>query len=820
MIRAHGSSNPTAFFIADAPTKPDLESGYALTGSNAFTIQSFCKEVGLDINNFWRTCLIKEELPTQDDKEHTKTRALVDSFGSLLVDEINDLKPNLLIPMGELSFNFLTGLNSIRKFRGSVLPVSGPFNILHPNTKVLPILGPTIVNKEYKQRIVSRIDFAKITKNALNTPIPDNLYNVWVARSSAAFRTFIERHYQKTLQENRALVFDIETFAQIPICISFCFDGFESVCVPLVDSSIDRDTRALLLELVDKLLSSPIPKVNQNIKYDWKILERWGFVVKNVIGDTMLAASTLYCELPKNLGFLTSIYTDLPYFKDEGKMFDPDKSKRDRYYLYNAKDSLATSQIYTQQIVETEELGVDWIYNQLIKVMPIYRRMEDRGILIDEMQRIKLLAKYESLYRIQILKCRKLLNVQYFNPNSRTQLDWAVWEELGYEKVRGMKTSEETGRIKLDEEGLELLSVWGEAKRAPSTGPYVLASIIGARKIHKVIEILELQLHPDGRFRGEYNLAGTETGRTSSGETTDQYLALDGESGKLIIGDKGNLPNLGHSLQTIGKHGFSIDGITYGKDLRSMFIPSPGYVFVECDLSGAEARVDRVLSGVYDMDIFDNPGIHKLTGSWVYDCKPEDIKKNILVDGVDRYHMSKIIRHAGERNIREDRLAMMTQRPIKECKSLLETFHKFQPEIKETFHKDIIKAIDETHSLIAPNGRRRDFFDRIDKETYNKGISQLPQAIVSDQTKFHGIGKTFHDTNIYKWAHLLVEAHDGILAEVIEDRALEFGLFYKTNVESEPIDFRRGSLPRPFQLTIPCEISISKTNWLEMEDVK
>src|SRR6185369_9408780 len=101
----------------------------------------------------------------------------------------------------------------------------------------------------------------------------------------------IQRHYDRTIKEGGFLTFDIETYFQIPICISFCFDGFESVCVPLVDSSIDRDNRTLMMELVAKLLASPIPKVNQNIKYDWKIMERWQFYVNNVVGDTMLAAS-------------------------------------------------------------------------------------------------------------------------------------------------------------------------------------------------------------------------------------------------------------------------------------------------------------------------------------------------------------------------------------------------------------------------------------------------------------------------------------------------------------------------------------------------
>lgn len=814
IIKGHGNSSPTAFFIADHPTGQDVETGYALTGYNARELEKFCKEQNLNLNDFWRSCLIKEELPKKNEDEKKEAEAiqrLVEQYGPLLTEEINDLKPNLLIPLGELSFNYLTNLQNIRKFRGSILQPSGKFALATENLKVLPILGPyPYLNQEYRLRVISRIDFSKISKYLNDKPIPDNTHKIWVARNAAALRNFFDRSYQQVINKPGSfLVFDIETWFQIPICISFCFDGFESVCVPLMDTSIDTDNRSLMFEMIDKLLRSPIPKVNQNIKYDWKILERWGFVVNNIIGDTMLASSVLYCEFPKNLGFLTSIYTELPYFKDEGKQFDPDKNKRDRYYLYNAKDSLADHQIYTTQLTELNELNVRPVYDNLIRILPIYRRMEDRGIRIDKMKQNELLNKYSSLFSIEALKCRRLLNVDYFNPLSPQQCKEAIFGELGYRKVRGMKTSKD-GTPSTDENSLDLLLVYGEPERAPSTGPQVLRSIVAARKFQKVKEILELHLHPDDRFRCEYNLAGTENGRSSASETTDQFIYEDSRGKVCVV-------NLGHSLQTIGKHGFMADGITYGKELRQMFVPTPGYVFVECDLKGAEAMVDRILSGVFDLSVFYNPGIHKYTGSLLYDCAPSDIKKSILVDGVDRYHMSKTVRHAAERNIGPAMLSIITQRPLRECKDILNKLHSAEPQIIGTFHRDVIGALNNSeHCLVAPNGRRRAFFDRIDKGTYNEGISFLPQAIVSDQTKFSGIGKTFCDSSIYQWAALLAESHDSALAEVRKDKALEYARRYKNNIEGDAIDFSTCTLKRNFKLTIPCETMVGES-WYESD---
>ena len=73
MIRGHSSnSHPQAFFIADSPTSKDIESEYALTGYSESILSEFCKEQHLNLNDFYRTCLIKELYdPTKDTKEQS-----------------------------------------------------------------------------------------------------------------------------------------------------------------------------------------------------------------------------------------------------------------------------------------------------------------------------------------------------------------------------------------------------------------------------------------------------------------------------------------------------------------------------------------------------------------------------------------------------------------------------------------------------------------------------------------------------------------------------------------------------------------------------
>jgi len=799
MISGHGMSSAKIMLVADGATQEDVSKGKAITGYNEGIIRSLCHDNGLSINEMWKTALIKEKINLV--KPEANEEMVTDFYKNVLINEINEIQPSVIVPLCELSFRFLTGLKSIYKFRGSVLPPTT--GLLKKQTRVLPVLGPNpYINQDYSMMFISRLDFSKVAK-AQHAVGPITEYGLtWIAKESESLRNFFSRHYRTA----KFLVFDIETYCGIPTCISFCFDGHESVTVPIIDSRISIDNRVLMFREVAKLLASPIPKVNQNIKFDWKKCERFLLKVNNIIGDTTLAASVLFPEFPKNLGFLTSLYTDMPYFKDEGKQYDPSVHNRDRLYLYCAKDSLATHQIYTQQLDEMESEGVKPVYDKIMQIFPLYKTMEDNGIRIDEEAKNNLNAKYESLYDIQCYKFKMLCN-QDINPASPKQVRRLIYEDMKFKAVRGIKRTK-SGELGTDEESLELL-MWMSRYESTMDGNEILRTLIAIRKLHKVLEYINTIVHPDGRLRCEYNLGGTVNGRTTAGKTTDVLLM---NKKRLIVYE-----DIGRSFQTIAKHGFELDGVTLGKELRSMYVPSLGYSFVECDLSQAEARVDAVLARDFDiLPVFDGPvGIHRLTGSWLYNCPPEQIKKNVLVNGVDRYHQAKTARHAGERNMTPDRLMMMIHQPMRECERVLRTFHQKQENIRQVFHKDVDTQIKSFRHLRAPNGRMRNFYGKYNQDQVNEAISMLPQVIVSDQLKF-SLPKTFDE---FPDAHPVLEAHDGFLAEVPIGREEEYARIFKKNVETG-IDFRKCSLARDYELIIPMECEMSMTNWQELKGFK
>src|SRR5262249_52033894 len=96
-----------------------------------------------------------------------------------------------------------------------------------------------------------------------------------------------------------------------------------------------------------------------------------------------------------------------------------------------------------------------------------------------------------------------------------------------------------------------------------------IAAILGLRTIAKQREVFEMEGSSDRRLRTSYNIAGTETGRSSSSENA--------------FGQGGNMQNI-------------------AAPLRYAFVADPGWKLCQIDGEQAEARDVGYLCGV----IFDD----------------------------------------------------------------------------------------------------------------------------------------------------------------------------------------------------------------------
>lgn len=839
-VSSHGYGSAEILFLAGFPSKRDLDNGLALTGHAESTLNQFLYPHKLSLKNCYRSCFIKEQLSYSGTNTKKLREAMekidYDGYLDLLFEEIKEIAPNVIVPLDDISLgSVFPHIQSLHKprgrkywtycYRGSILPLRSDFTTkLGRTTKVIPTLSPTQLEIDWAARSYVGLDFKKIKEHSLSTQPIDEFGLCWVAHSAAEFERFLRRQYDKS---PKRLSFDIETWVGLPTCISFCFDGWESCTVPLLDESISQVERALLWRLVGKVLADErIEKNNQNIKYDWIILERFGFTISNVKSDTMLKGALLYPELPKGLDFYTSIYTQIPYYKDEGKEFNPKLHTRDRLYIYCAKDSLSAQVISEKQDEELIETGMKKLYDDEISpLILVYKNIDTTGILVDQLAKGQLLLKYTSLYDSNLHVLRGLIGDDNFNPRSPQQVGRFIYEDLKFpvrkHTLDNGVSAYNTGKEVLD----DLLINHAENNRAGRVGTAILNRIIVCRKLGKVLEYIDTPLHPDGTFRGSSNLAGTKGGRSSFGKTIDEILLNEQRNNKWVC-------RLGRSLQTITKHGFTIDEELFddiedtriASDLRRMFVPPRDFLFVEGDGSGAEARAVFVLAEDYEglaaMDL--KPKIHAKTASLIFGLPAETITSkgpDIPKIGMTYYDMGKRIRHAGNYDMQAFRLSQMTHAPLSDCKIWLAKFHSVDPKIREVFHQGIYEKIKQDRVLVTPLGRRRDFFGKLNDDLYKEALSYIPQGTISDLTKFtmpRIINSLDGYMNKYKF---LTEQHDGILAAVHKDYVIPYLYAFKRCYE-RVIDFVGCSLSRDFKLTIPAELSVSETNWMELTEIK
>lgn len=791
--------------VGDYPTKDEYQKGIGYSGATGLYTQKLFKYNDADAKKWYSTYVFLYPVSGYDSPKKTiqknalaKAQAESD-YLSILKSDIVDVEPNAILAMGELALQTLTGFKGISKRRGSIYPIN-PLLSDKP-IKVVPILSARDSYRQNDKPLnYTILDVAKALK------IKD-----YQKEYEAPGRCFIVRNteelegYRDKFRSAKYLTFDIETHRGYITCISFCGDGEVAISVPLlVGNRWDKFEAGKIYKLINDILRYPTPKVNQNIKYDRTVLENWGFRINNIIGDTMLLAGCIYPEYPKNLGFLNSIYTDHPYYKDEGKEFDPTKHNPNRLLLYNAKDALVTWQIWEKQLQDAEDIGTKKFYFNYVQPMfDIYCRMDRNGITVDNAQREKLIHRYEPLYSESCNYINLMLG-ETINPLSPKQVAKAVYDIMGCPKHTKVNdagdTVNDTSEDTLEE--IYINEISDEGRKS------ILKNIILARKLKKVITFLHTPFSYDGKMRTASNLAGTENGRSSASKSIDiVYQLKPGKNAGIVEA------NVGYSFQTIPKHGFEFGNERIGADLRTMFVPSDGYVFVEGDQSQAEARVVCVLAKDWNtLRLFDETDIHKVTATWVLGKTYENITKE------DRQDYGKKPRHAGNYDMGAGVLSVMSHKTRTECQKILDRFHAASPQIRGIFHADVRRFIDKERYLRSPHGRRRDFFGIVDNKMYKEGYSFIPQATISDHNKF-----TILKPLVIKYpepiCRNLVENHDSNTFEVRREAYQDFAGDFKQVIQT-PIPFNNCLLERDFELIIPGEIEIGELSWGEMVKFK
>jgi len=812
-IPGKGPLNPRIVIVGEAPSYEEEKELQPFVGPSGRFLNQLLSDARIRCDECWLTNVSKFMVPSNQKGMRAipfKNRA--QSVGLDLnkcIDELRheilQLNPNLIIPLGGTALHAVTGKNSIKDYRGSILsgfgiktiPTYHPAHILYSEGEV----------KGYWNKTLVVFDLKRARKQAEFPEIYLPIRSLQVIKSAQQFHEFIERNKNKT---NPAI--DIEAQNCIPICIGIAFSPQEGITVPLWDThcSIPRVEMIQIWNMLADFLSKH-DVVGQNFGYDRDKIKRLGFLVRSLHSDTMLKAFCINPELPKNLAFNASIYTEEPFYKNEG-MYE---GSLEDLFIGCARDSCVTKEVDIKQQSDIDELGLNDFYrNFLLPLHELYAFREDNtaieqvGIQVDNSIRKELIQKYiewDENTRYELFK----ITGSYINTSSPKQVSELLYDTwklparagTGEEQLTSLLHSTKVLKYR---QGIEL--------------------ILSSRRIKKTIgTYLLTPADFDDRMRTSFFIC-LETGRSSSQQQEPPirpqipYKDIDGKKKKRSIG---------MAFQTITKHG------DIGQDIRKMLVPDKDCVFIQADLSQAEARVVTLLADDLEtLKLYDEHDIHALTASWFFGGTEDDYSKKKLGYESPYRFAGKTLRHAGHLGASKRRASIELNTQArkykinftiseKEADLALKVFHGRFPKLKQVFHAQIIKALEKNRQLTAPvpygidakKGGTRTFYERWNDELFRQAFSYIPQRTVSEHVKAAGL----RIRKKHPWIKIVNEAHDALLLMVPEKQANECaGIVHEEMIK--PIDFSTCTLQRGL-LVIPSDIEYGY-NYMELSKFK
>jgi uracil-DNA glycosylase family 4 len=797
-VPGEGNPNAKLFIIGEAPGAAEDAQCKPFVGPSGKLLDSVLQEAGISRSECYVTNVIKYRPPNNELRrlKEIGITNIEEQCMPALLEEIKGISPNVLLILGNTPLKYLCGQTGINKWRGSIL------HTRYPNycAKAIPSIHPAALLHgeqgftKWSMKVPMTLDYKRAVQESLTPHInlPSRLLQI--CRNANQLYQFLGRYKDKSF-----LSIDIEVIKCIPICIGLAFTSNHAISVPLLNIEGAQNLQMPMTELVQiwqilgKLLASPnIKVIGQNFKFDHeKLLRPCGFRISNVYFDTMIAAHCLHAELEKKLAFLTSIYTREPYYKDDGKEFNPKKDNIDNFLTYNARDAAVTFEVYEEMTQSLAHHKLQDFFTFQMKLHKEYMDIEHLGFNVDHEKRRELIAKYSDWESLVWLELQRLVGYEMPTTfiNSPKQISNLLYNELSI-PFRS-DTSEDTL--------CALLANTVKDKRQRD----IIENIYTLRRVKKAKKSIEARLDYDGRCRTGYRLFN-ETGRTATG----------------VLKAPVRPDQIGQSFQAMTKHG------EFGADIRYMFTADPGYILINSDLGQAEPRVVALLSEDYEtLKAFDTIDIHRLTASWLYKKPYEEIGTG---DDPERF-TGKTCRNAGnydmgKRTMMLDFISKARRFHInatmseKEAELNLRIFHAKNPKIRGIFHAEIRKAIRDNHRvLINPYGRYRIFLDQMGASLEREAFAHIPQSTVGDKLKNCIINIMARVREERLSFRIIVEAHDAICGQCLESELEKTKQIIKEEFE-KPIDFSRCTLSRG-QLIIPCQIETGY-NYKELKKVK
>lgn len=397
----------------------------------------------------------------------------------------------------------------------------------------------------------------------------------------------------------------------------------------------------------------------------------------------------------------------------------------DKTYIcacYNAYTAARAYKVLEQRLEDEDMAG---LYENIEKPL-VYalKEMESNGILVDK----EGLIAYGDMLKERIAVVEKevyeLAGTQ-FNINSPKQLGEVLFGQMGLPGGKKTKTGYSTSADVLE-------------KLAPEHP--VVGKVLEYRQLTKLnstyADGLLQYIGEDGRIHGKFNQTITATGRISSTEPNLQNIPIRMELGSRI---------------------------------RQVFIPKPGFVFLDSDYSQIELRIlahmsdDENLIAAYNSD----EDIHRITASQVFNTPLNEVTKA-------QRSNAKAVNFGIVYGISSFGLSQDLSISKKEAAKYIEKYFETYPKVHEFLNGLVSSAKEKGYSvtmfkrrrpipeLSSSNFMQRSFGERV-------AMNAPIQGTAADIIKLAMIGVYHKLKELGLKSKLILQVHDELLIETAKD---------------------------------------------------
>jgi len=516
-----------------------------------------------------------------------------------------------------------------------------------------------------------------------------------------------------------------------------------------------------IIKLLQPICNDPsILKIGHNIKYDLRILEKYGLKLTS-IADTMLLSYAIDNGVTKHnmddLAYLHFNHTNIKFKELVGsgkKEITFDFVEISKALDYAAEDALITLKLYEFLNNRVKNEKGNFVYSEIdLPLISVLSSIEKNGIKVNTKYLNQLSEEFQKDSLVLEKKIYKFAG-KNFNIGSPKQLGEILFVDLniqgGKKTKSGTFSTDSSTLSNLSDQGYEIASLildWRELTKLKST--YTDALQNQATK-------------NNSRVHTSYGVANTLTGRLSSNDPNLQNIPIRTNNGRKI---------------------------------RKAFICDPNKILMSFDYSQIELRLAAEISG--DTNFIkafkNNEDIHSSTASQIFNVRTEKLDSEMR-------RKAKAINFGILYGISPYGLAKQLSVTNSEAKNYIEDYFNKYPKIKK-YMDDQIQFAKTNLYVETMFGRRCNIKSINDKNFSVRGFAERQainapiQGTAADVIKLAMIELNKLITADDLDAKILLQVHDELIFEIDEANKESSIEIIKGVMENVHLNFKNFEVP-------------------------